>query len=111
MHHYHGWHQTWHDWWFLIIWAWLVIPGYLSVGRDWVSEKLRERRAYRLKMAKATRKIERETIIREITRPKPEGCQHRKVTDVRSEGKLVGWLCMNPDCGKQFPADHDFEEE
>jgi hypothetical protein len=39
-------------------------------------------------------------------RPLPGHCVHRRVVSVRdAEGAIVAWLCKNPGCDKQLPAD------
>jgi hypothetical protein len=98
----------WNGWWWLILLVALSVPGKLAERAA-----VRHHRRVELEQARAARPviIEREHIVeREVRPPAPEGCQHRKVTDVRVDGKLVAWVCLNPECGEQLPANYDFQE-
>jgi hypothetical protein len=98
----------WHSWWLLIIICILSVPGYIS-------ERIAVHHKRRLELAQAQTAqpvvIERERVLeREVRPPRPEGCQHRRVTEVMNGGKRVAWMCLNSDCREQLPPDYDFDE-
>lgn len=95
-----------HYWGWIVFWC--IILGVQGSIVSFSRRALRTRHERRLELIKARRKRDHHGYRRPVPAGAPAvtTCAHLKVVPVRTGGgDLVGWLCANPVCGKQFPPD------
>jgi hypothetical protein len=96
-----------HYWGWVVFWC--VVLGVPGSVAEFCRRALRTRHKRRVQLAKA-RRVQPDpsawTARHSADRRSLVSCAHLKVVPVRTGGgDLVGWVCANPVCGKQFPPE------